>query len=196
MSSQRFSLSLRTGITAALLILVGTGGRMLLQDMPNIETITAVTVIAAALLGGPWGAVVGLISVAISDILIGNTSILLYTWSGWVLVGGAALLARYRGQKTSRAVLAITGTGLLGNMIFFVWTNFGVWHIGDLYQHTWSGLVECYIAAIPFLRNQLISTLIFVPAGSVAAIALWKKSFALSVQSKAVSRSLGQRVRS
>lgn len=170
----------KTVFTAALLIAFGVGGRLLLQDMPNIETVTVATVLAASLLGGPWGLIVGIITVAASDIIIGNTSILLYTWSGWALVGISALIARYRGQRTSRAVLALTGAGLLGNIIFFVWTNFGVWHIGGLYQHTWAGLVECYIAAVPFLRNQLLSTVLFVPACSVVALALWNRSWSVT----------------
>ncbi|MCW1930002.1 MAG: hypothetical protein KIH62_001640 [Candidatus Kerfeldbacteria bacterium] len=174
--------SRKTIITAILLVSFGVIGRMLTEDMPNIETVTVATVLAAALLGGPWGAIVGLVTVAASDIIIGNTNILLYTWSGWVIVGAVALIVRYRGQHLPKALLQLTGAGLLGNVAFFVWTNFGVWHIGELYPHTFTGLVDCYIAAIPFFRTQLLSTLIFVPTISTIALALWNRSAVLAPQ--------------
>ncbi|MBI1769657.1 MAG: hypothetical protein HYR67_14915 [Bacteroidetes bacterium] len=45
--------------------------------------------------------------------------------------------------------------------IFFIISNFAVWAGGNLYQmNTW-GLVECYIAAIPFFKNMLLSSLLY-----------------------------------
>ncbi len=49
----------------------------------------------------------------------------------------------------------------LGSLIFFVLTNFGVWALSDLYEKNISGLIECYILAIPFFGNTFVSTLIF-----------------------------------
>lgn len=186
------SFTRKTVITAALLTAVGVIGRLLLQDMPNIETVTVVTILAAALLSGPWGAIVGLVTVATSDVIIGNTNILLYTWTGWMIVGAIALIVRYRGQRLPKALLQLTAAGLLGNVAFFVWTNFGVWHIGDLYPHTIQGLVDCYIAAIPFFRNQLVSTLVFVPSVSAIALTLWQHS-SVSANSVATASYAGKR---
>mgnify|MGYP000566038492 FL=1 len=41
-------------------------------------------------------------------------------------------------------------------------TNFSVWLSGGLYPLTIDGLLECYIMAIPFFHNTLISTLLFL----------------------------------
>jgi hypothetical protein len=50
---------------------------------------------------------------------------------------------------------------VLGPTSFFLMSNFGVWATTEMYPHTFSGLVACYIAAIPFsFRNDLISTAI------------------------------------
>ncbi len=156
------------------LIAVGIVTRYLLRDIPNVETITAVTIVAGSLLGGVWGMIVGVATVAGSDMFIGNTSILYYTWSAWAMVGAVSLMTRlFSTTRTSRRVLAMTGVGLVSNLVFFAWTNFGVWHIGGLYPHTGAGLLESYIMALPFLRNQLLSTVVFVPAFGAAAIALW-----------------------
>ena len=47
-----------------------------------------------------------------------------------------------------------------GALIFYLITNFGVWLTGS-YGYTLGGIFECYILAIPFFGNTLISTLIY-----------------------------------
>ena len=46
------------------------------------------------------------------------------------------------------------------SLIFFIFTNFGVWVLGS-YGYSYDGLITCYIAAIPFYTNTLLSTLIY-----------------------------------
>lgn len=161
-------------VTAVLLIAFGAGGRYLLKDVPNIETIMVVSLIAGSVLGGVWTIAVGLIAVGISDIAIGNTSILLYTWSAWAGMGVLGWVLRNREKKVLRHSLELTGMGLVGTLLFFVWTNFGVWHIGGLYPHTLEGLTASYVMALPFLRMHLVSTLLVVPTVSVVALTVWK----------------------
>ena len=54
-----------------------------------------------------------------------------------------------------------------GSIVFFVISNFGVWALGSpgvydvAYDKNLSGLIECYIVAIPFFGNTFLSTLIF-----------------------------------
>ena len=54
-----------------------------------------------------------------------------------------------------------------GSIVFFVISNFGVWALGSpgvydvAYDKNLSGLIECYILAIPFFGNTFLSTLIF-----------------------------------
>ena len=50
---------------------------------------------------------------------------------------------------------------LVGSILFFIVSNFGVWLLGNLYEKNISGLINCYVLAIPFYKNTLISTLIF-----------------------------------
>mgnify|MGYP006162018717 FL=1 len=49
----------------------------------------------------------------------------------------------------------------LGSMVFFLISNFGVWLSGNLYTPDLNGLINCYILAIPFFTNTLISTVFF-----------------------------------
>lgn len=161
-------------VTAVCLIAFGAGGRYLLQDLPNIETITVVSLLAGSLLGGVWTLVVGLLVVAATDIAIGNTNILIYTWSAWTAMGLFGWILRNRKKKVIQHSLELTSMGLLGNLFFFAWTNFGVWHLSALYPHSIDGLIACYAAGLPFLRFQMMGTLIIVPSVSIIALLAWK----------------------
>jgi hypothetical protein len=73
----------------------------------------------------------------------------------WMWYAGVCLAAsRWLRQVT---VLRVLG-GVAGSATsFFVLSNFMVW-TGHMYAHTWTGLAACYVAAIPFYRNDLVST--------------------------------------
>ena len=51
-----------------------------------------------------------------------------------------------------------------GGVTFFVLSNLGVFLTGGMYPHNALGLADCYAAALPFLRNQLIGDLLFTAA--------------------------------
>ena len=60
----------------------------------------------------------------------------------------------------SNTILSRIYGSLLGALIFFLFSNFGVWVIGS-YGYTLNGLLSCYLLAIPFFGNSIISTLIY-----------------------------------
>lgn len=49
----------------------------------------------------------------------------------------------------------------LSALIFYFISNFGVWLQGNFYEKNLTGLFQCYIFAIPFFKNTLISTIFF-----------------------------------
>ena len=57
--------------------------------------------------------------------------------------------------------LNVLGAGLGSAVSFFLVSNFSVWAAGYLYPRTWAGLITCYVNAIPFFRNGLVSDLFF-----------------------------------
>lgn len=56
-----------------------------------------------------------------------------------------------------RTPMLLTASSLL----FFSVVNFGVWLTNPLYPKTLSGLYLCYVAAIPFVANQLLGDLAY-----------------------------------
>ena len=54
------------------------------------------------------------------------------------------------------------GASALGASVgFFVVSNFAVWLAGTLYPMTASGMATCFVAGLPFYRNQLMSDILF-----------------------------------
>jgi hypothetical protein len=52
------------------------------------------------------------------------------------------------------------GFSFLGSLLFYFITNFAVWLQGALYPMTFAGLMDSYIMAIPFYKNQMISDIL------------------------------------
>lgn len=152
---------------ATCLVAVGVTWRLLRDDLglpPNLEPITAVAFVLA-LCAAPSAAMAApIIAVMLSDLYLGVSPILLFTWSAWlVTVTAARLVPRF---GTSRVVVASAALGVGTSTTFFLWTNFGVWAIGAgiYYPASWDGLLQSYIAGIPFYRTMLLGNLLLVTA--------------------------------
>lgn len=147
---------------------------------PNLEIVTASTLVAATFLTRRSAVAVPAAIMAVSDAVIGNTMIALFTWSAFGLMGAAGLGLRRLKGRPSRLVLTATGLGLAGSVWFFLYTNLGVWLLddGSMYAKTWSGLWQCYAMGLPFYRTMLLGNLVLVPAYMAAAAygpAVWAR---------------------
>src|SRR5271170_1716873 len=81
--------------------------------------------------------------------------LLTWAWYAAVIVLGAILLS-----KTTTFARVASAT-LLASTSFFVVTDYAVWAAQPgMYPHTLAGLMTCYAAALPFYRNDLVSTAI------------------------------------
>jgi len=77
--------------------------------------------------------------------------------------------------RDAKDCLRVGGASLAGSVSFFIVSNFAVWACwGDLYPKTFSGLMTCYAAAIPFFRHTLAGDMVFTTLmfGIPAAVAL------------------------
>jgi len=60
--------------------------------------------------------------------------------------------------------LRVGAASLVGSVSFFVVSNFAVWAVWNMYPKTLGGLGACYVAAVPFFRNAVVSDLLFAAA--------------------------------
>jgi hypothetical protein len=113
-----------------------------------------------------WSYAVPLASYFASDVLIwlvsGNLAWGFHANQPFVYLGVALVAALGLLLRRNRSVPAVAGASVCGALVFYVVSNFGVWATGDgsLYPHTLEGLVDCYVMAIPYFRNSVLSTLI------------------------------------
>jgi len=172
-------------ILAIALVVFAVISRILLRDIPNVETITITALLAGSVLGGAYALVIPLSAIAITDIWIGNTPILIFTWSAWAIIGLLGLLARKDNKDSFKYSLKMTGLGLTASLLFFLWTNFGVWLMWpQLYPKTMSGLLQCYVMGLPFLRYNLLGNLLIIPVIS--------GSLVMALKLKKVKASIGK----
>jgi uncharacterized membrane protein len=140
--------------------------RTLFDFGPNIELVTTAMVLTAIYLGKQEAFWLTFLILALSDLILGNSQIFLFTWSGFLipaLIIGQ--LAKFRKKNGLVKILFGTGAGISANLFFYLWTNFGVWLLDSwgMYARDASGLIACFVNGLPFLKMQLISTLAFVP---------------------------------
>ncbi len=130
---------------------------------PNLELVTSAAFVAAVLVRHRLAFLAPLVVAVVSDLALGNTSIALFTWSAWLVIGLGALLTR--GTSGWGRVGAAAGLGVGGSLWFFLWTNFGVWFQGRgvWYPAGLDGLVASYVAGLPFLRTMLVGNLVLLP---------------------------------
>jgi len=80
----------------------------------------------------------------------------IFTYSGFLIT---TLFFSYQ-TRTHLKWLFLSA--LAGTVFFWVWTNFGVWLTTALYAKTSHGFMLCYFVALPFLRNALIGSMIWI----------------------------------
>ncbi len=81
--------------------------------------------------------------------------LLTWAWYAAVIILGAILL------RKSTTIVRVASATVLASTSFFVVSDYAVWAAQPgLYPHTLAGLMTCYAAALPFYRNDLVSTAI------------------------------------
>ncbi|MFW9881713.1 MAG: DUF6580 family putative transport protein, partial [Candidatus Thorarchaeota archaeon] len=155
-------------------------------ELYNVELMTLVSLLAGSFLGFSYALIVPLSVVAISDIYIGNTSVLFFTWSAWAVIGLLGLILKKSDKGKLSFSFKMTGMGVVASLFFFIWTNFGVWIGWNMYPHTLEGLIQCYIMAIPFFKMNLMGNLVIISVVSTTLVIAYKLSKILLANKKIV----------
>ena len=148
----------------SLLVAIGVAGRW---GQPEwCFTPTAAAAIFAGRYFGRWAvaALVPITILAISDILLpayDSYAVMVATYAAMIFpVFLGKLLARGRGKWS--IVWRWGVCSVVPAMIFFFVTNFAVWAFESDYSRNAAGLVQCYVAAIPFLRWMIAGDMFYM----------------------------------
>ncbi len=149
-------------IIALLWILIGTLGRVIIH-IPDVTPLTSLCLLSPSVFSKRNAVLILLFILILSDTclhflfhyaILGSWTI--FTYSGWF---GIIFLGFFFAKNPSlfRALLLT----VCATVIFWVWTNFGTWYATPMYSHTLQGLLLCYVAAIPFLKNAMAGSLVW-----------------------------------
>ena len=139
----------------------------LIPHPPNFTPIIAVALISGYFFKNiNLSLLILLVAMLLSDLFIGF-------YENMIFVYASLLLITFVFHKISKKInfKNLFIYCFAGSLIFFIFSNFGVWALGSpgvldvAYERNISGLVECYILAIPFFGNTFLSTLIFAYPG-------------------------------
>jgi hypothetical protein len=132
--------------------------------VPNFSPVYGALLFGGARLKGRDSVWYPLALLAASDFVL--TTRVYHLRMGWreevldlVAFAVLALLGRsIRNRISARTVLSAS---LAGAVAFFLISNFAVWLGWKMYPATWEGLMACYMAALPFFRHTLESSLLY-----------------------------------
>jgi hypothetical protein len=146
----------------AIIMIFALAASRLVPHPWNCTPLIAMALFGGAKLDKPWWAVTATLgSLALGDLFLG---LFPYDGMGWVY-GTSAVIVLIGTLLKRRPGVLPTGLATIGSgALFYAVTNFGVWAGGHLYPRTLDGLATCYVAGLPFYRNQVIGDLIYTGA--------------------------------
>ena len=151
-------MSTKTTAFGMFLLVVFLVASRVVPHPPNFTPVLAVAIFAPYFFRELAIAVsVPLVAMVLSDLIIGMHSYMLWVYG----VVAASTLISYILRYTGSHLFRVGALALGSCLIFFLVTNFGVWLGSGFYPKTTEGLIVCYLAALPFFGNTLVSTVAF-----------------------------------
>jgi hypothetical protein len=161
----------RAAVLLGLTVVVVFG--RLIPHAPNFAPVAAAALFGSFLLRSrPLAMAPILMGLTISDFFLpghGDWRMMAFVYGALCLpaLWGPALRRTIRpaGSRARRrpmlATFHLAASAALASLSFFLLTNFGTWAFSGWYAPTARGLIECYVAALPFLRYTLAGDLAF-----------------------------------
>lgn len=129
----------------------------LIPHPPNFAPIAAMALFSGAYFNKKsFAFAVPLAAMFLTDAIIGFHSSMWIVYLSFALIVLIGLLMLKKISIKNVVVASVTAS-----ISFFIITNFGVWAFGTMYPKNIAGLIECYIAAIPFIQNTLLGDLFY-----------------------------------
>ena len=143
------------------LAFVGVGAVVrLIPHPPNVAPLTAMALFAGTRFSYRTAAVLAIGAMLAGDLLLGWVAENLMGYVALALTAGVGCWIASRQQRPT----AILAGSLAGSLAFFALSNFGVWWVSGMYPRTLAGLSACYVAGVPFYRNQVVGDLAYAAA--------------------------------
>lgn len=141
-------------IASALFIAIA--GR-LIPHAPNFTPVAAMALFGGATLSNKRLAfILPIVAMFLSDLIIGFHNTM---WAVYIAFAATVFIGTKLNGKIKP--LNIITASVASSALFFIITNFAVWFGSTFYPQNATGLIECYVSAIPFFNNGLIGDLFY-----------------------------------
>ena len=141
-------------------MILGAAAFRLIPHYPNFTPIAAMALFGGAYFTNKKTAfVVPFAAMLLSDLVLGFHATIWAVYLGFALIVMIGFMLRQKVKITNVFLAAVSSA-----VLFFVITNFAFWATGLMYPLTFSGLLESYVAAIPFFNYSLLGDLVYTGA--------------------------------
>ena len=141
-------------ITGLILLAILT---RILPHIPNFTAMSAIALFGAAQYNKKIMAfLVPITALLLSDAILGFYQGMEWIYGTFILIIISGFYLRNKITVPRLILLSV-----VSSMLVFIVTDLGLWMSATLYPRTLAGLESCYVAALPFLRNELIGDLFY-----------------------------------
>jgi hypothetical protein len=155
LESEKLALLLRGALIVTLIVLAAV---LRIAPHPwNLTPVGAMSLFSGAMFRNRWMAfLLPLASLLAGDVFVGFHKLMLVVYASFAI---SVVIGRWLAEK--RSVARIGGAVFLGAVQFFFVTNFAMWAVGGFYPKTAAGLVNCFVAGVPFFWNTLAGDAVY-----------------------------------
>lgn len=140
---------------AFILIILGIVARLIIH-VPNFTPVIAIALFGGVYLKRKQAVILPVVLMAVTDFFLGFHQTMMFTYGSLIVIALAGVALRKNNNFANAFVFSTVSA--IG---FFIVTNFGVWAMQSMYAKNFSGLIECYVMAIPFFKNTLLATYLY-----------------------------------
>lgn len=143
-------------ILAIVMIAIAAAMR-LVPHWPNFTPVAAMALFGGAYLNDRRLAyAVPFAAMMLSDLVLGFHPTMWAVYLSFAMIVSLGFLLR-----NNNSILKTAGAALASSVLFFVVTNFAMWVSGTYYSLDLTGLIQCYVAAIPFFGYSAAGDLFY-----------------------------------
>jgi hypothetical protein len=139
-------------------VIAGAAFLRLIPHWPNFTPIAGIALFGGTYLGRKHLAfIIPFAAMLFSDLLLGFHQTMLAVYASFALIVCIGFLLRNR-----VGIITVLSASVTSSLIFYLVTNFAAWQSGMMpYPMNFNGLVEAYVAGLPFLNNGILGDLFY-----------------------------------
>ena len=128
-----------------------------MSDIPNFTPTISLILFSSYFINNKYTSMLTVLtSQIVADVYIGTYSYIFFVYLSYLII---VLIGEFYLKELKLKSVIISS--FLAASIFFIVSNFGFWFTESLYSHDLNGLITCYVAAIPFFDDSLISASLY-----------------------------------